>query len=46
MVRQLFEVTRPARVVEAEQGELDDETKDLLEELGYMGVDDNDGTTP
>ena len=46
MVRQLFEMTRPARVVEAEQGELDDETKSLLEELGYMGVDDNEGSAP
>lgn len=46
MVRGLFEMTRPEHQVAAEKGELDDETKSLLEELGYMGVDDDPIAAP
>ena len=46
MVRGLFEMTRPEHKVAAEKGELDDETKSLLEELGYMGVDDDPIAAP
>jgi hypothetical protein len=46
MVRGLFEMTRPERQVKAEEGELDDETRSLLEELGYMGVEDDGPANP
>jgi hypothetical protein len=41
MIRHLWQMHRPLNVVEAEQGKLDDETRSLLEELGYMGTSDD-----
>ncbi len=40
MQRGSWERGRVVRQIEPEKGEMDDETRKLLEELGYMGVDD------
>ena len=40
MLRAHFESGHERRQIAPEQGEMDDETRKLLEELGYMGVDD------
>jgi len=40
MQRGSWEHGHVARQIEPEKGEMDDETRKLLEELGYMGVDD------
>lgn len=40
MIRHLWQAGHVGRQIDPEEGEMDDETKRLLEELGYMGVDD------
>lgn len=40
ILRTHFETAHEARQIEPEKGEMDDETRKLLEELGYMGVED------
>lgn len=40
MLRTHYETDHQARQIAPKKGEMDDETRKLLEELGYMGVDD------
>ena len=40
MVRHLWQSRTEGRTIAPAEGEMDDETRKLLEELGYMGVDD------